>query len=261
MTAPADTSTTEAVTDTAADLEAQQALADAAQATPAAMPARTDQGKVDRPESEPKPDSDELAKVRREAANYRTKLREQEQSAAALKKAQDEQAAKTASLEEVLAKLNQVLNPDANQPPDPAKLAEQLETSRAETAKVAADYQRQIRDLTIRAALPGVLSKASADPGLTEAVLTASGALAKLDPSSDTFAADLESAVTAAMTKNPRLKVDAPVASARRSGAEIPGRSGGSDQLTREQVAAMAKIPGALDKARREGRLKNLGVG
>jgi len=44
-----------------------------------------------------------------------------------------------------------------------------------------------------------------------------------------------------------------------RSGAEIPGRTGGSDQLTLEQVKELAKKdPAALEKARKEGRLKNV---
>lgn len=230
--------------------------------SPANMPASqppvaaapTTEKPADKPDGE---ENAELAKVRREAANYRTKLREQEAAAATAAKAAEESTAESASLKDILAKLSAVLNPDANTPPDPAKLAEQLTAAQAETAKVAAEYQKEIRDLTIRASLPGVLAKANADPTLTEAVLTANGALAKLDPAADSFAADLESAVAAAVDANPRLKV-APVAA--RSGAEIPGRSGGSEQLTREQVAQLAKTPGALDKARREGRLKSLGI-
>jgi hypothetical protein len=223
---------------------------------PAAAAPTTEPGEGDKPEAGESPD---LAKLRKENANWRTKLRETEAAVAAQQAERETEKAEAASLKETLAKLAAVLNPDANQPPDPAKLAEQLTAAQAETAKVQAQYQKEIRDLTIRAALPNVLSKAHADPALTEAVLTASGALGKLDPSSDTFAADLELAVSAAMEANPRLKVDAPVAPSKRSGAEIPGRSGGSNQLTREQLAGMK--PAEIDKARKEGRLTSLGVG
>lgn len=194
-----------------------------------------------------------MAKLRKENADWRTKLRAQEEASATALKAAEASTAESASLKDMLAKLSAVLNPDANTPPDPAQLAEQLTAAQAETARVAGEKDQMIRDLTIRAALPSVLSKASADPQLTEAVLTANGALAKLDPSSDTFAADLASAVAAAMENNPRLKV-APVTA--RSGAEIPGRSGGSDQLTREQLKGMK--PEQIEKARQEGRLRTV---
>lgn len=226
------------------------------QTSAAAAPTTETPAEGDKPEAGESP---ELAKLRKENASWRTKLREQETAAAALKTAQEKEAAESASLKDVLAKLNAVLNPDANAPADPEKLLEQLSAAEAKTAKVEADYQAKIRDLSIRAALPGALTKAQADPGLTEAVLTASGALAKLDPTSDTFATDLASAVNDAIEANPRLKVEAPAARSPRSGPEIPGRSGGSNQVTREQLAGMK--PADIDKARREGRLTSLGVG
>jgi hypothetical protein len=212
-------------------------------------------------DGESEAESARIAKLNKENATWRTKFRDAETAAEAAKVEREQERAEAASLKDMLAKLSAVLNPDANTPPDPTLLAEQLTAAQANTAKVQADYEAKIRDLTIRASLPNVLSKAHADPVLTEAVLTASGALGKLDPSADSFAADLELAVSAAMEANPRLKMDAPVAPSKRSGAEIPGRSGGSNQLTREEVAAMAKIPGALDKAFREGRMKSLGAG
>lgn len=256
MTAPAETAPvepTEPVTPPPSPANMPQT-----QPPVAAAPTTEPEGdsKDDKPDTG---ESTELAKIRREAANYRTKLRETEAAVAAQQAEREQAKAEAASLKETLAKLAAVLNPDANQPPDPAQLTEQLTAAQAETARVQAEYQQQIRDLTIRAALPNVLTQAKADPGLTEAVLTASGALAKLDPSADTFTADLESAVAEAMEKNPRLKVDAPVAPSKRSGAEIPGRSGGSNQITREQLAGMK--PADIDKARKAGQLTSLGIG
>lgn len=256
MTAPTETGPswsrgTNPETPSPADMPSTQPPAAAAPTTEAPEP------KVEKPEAKPDGEENtELAKVRREAAGYRTKLREKEQAEQALKVAQEQQQAETTSLKEMLAKLAAVLNPDANEPPDPAKLVEQLTAKDELLAQKDAEYQREIRQLTIRATLPNVLAKASADPQLTEAVLTASGALTKLDPASDTFAADLESAVAAAMEANPRLKVDTPVVPSRKSGAEIPGRTGGSDQLTIEQVRAMK--PEEIEEARKSGRLRSL---
>ncbi len=228
----------------------------------AAPPAAAAPSPADIPPKQPAPPADpkegdgdnaELAKVRKEAAGYRTKLREQEQATAAEKTAREKQTAELKAMQEQIAKIGAIFNPDANQPPDPAKLTEQLTAAQAETVRVSAAKDAEIRNLTIRAALPSILTKASADPGLTEAVLTANGALAKLDPTSATFGADLESAVAAAVEQNPRLKVT-PVAT--RSGAEIPGRTGGSDQLTLEQVRGMK--PEQIEEARKAGKLRTL---
>lgn len=216
---------------------------------PAAAAPTTDEGDNTAEESAA------LAKLRKENATWRTKLRDTEAAATALKTAQEQQQAETASLKDMLAKLSAVLNPDANTPPDPAKLAEQLTETQAQADLALASKDEQIRALTIRASLPDVLAKANAHPKLTEAFLTASGVMAKLDPASDTFAADLESAVAAAVEQEPHLKVKAaPVAA--RSGAEIPGRSGGSDQLTLEQVRAMK--PEQIEEARAAGKLRTL---
>ena len=205
-------------------------------------------------------DTPEIAKVRKEAANWRTKLREQEAAAAAVTADRDAQAAEAASLKDMLAKLAAVLNPDADAPVDPEVLAKQLADEKAqreqERATLTEQHAAQIRALTVQATLPAALAKAGANPDLTTAVLTANGSLARLDPSADSFAADLESAVTAALDAHPALKV-APVVA--RSGAEIPGRSGGSDQLTLEQVKGMK--PDEIDAARKAGRLKSLGIG
>jgi hypothetical protein len=191
----------------------------------------------------------EITKLRKENASWRTKLREQAAATATATQTATDRESEAARLLEVVASLNAILNPDADAPADPAQLAE----TQAQRDRDVADRDTQIRSLTIRAALPSVFAKASADPGLTEAVLTASGALGKLDPASDTFTADLESAVAAAMDSNPRLKVTPAVA---RSGSEIPGRSGASDQLTLEQVRAMK--PEQIEEARKAGKLRSL---
>lgn len=209
--------------------------------------------------------SAEIKKLRSENASWRTKLRQQEEASAQASKIVEQLQTQMAESNERWNKFSELFNPDAGKPLTAEELTEQFAGERAQWDSKSADYESKlsaadakVRELTIRAALPNAVSKASADPGLTEAVLTASGVLAKLDPSSDSFAADLESAVAAAVEANPRLKV-APVAT--RSGAPIPGRSGGDGQLTREDVQKMAKSdPEGLVKAQKEGRLRSLGV-
>ena len=209
--------------------------------------------------SEPEGEPADIAKVRKEAASYRTKLREEEAARKGIEAQLAEltgKATEADTLRDTLAALQKVLNPEASteQAPDPVKLADQLAAAQAERDRERQAAEARIRELTVRTALPTAFAAAQADPTLTEAVLIASGALAKLDPTADTFAADLESAVTAAVNSNPKLKT-APVAV--RSGAEIPGGSGGTDQLTLEQVRAMK--PADIDAARKAGRLRSLG--
>lgn len=211
------------------------------------------EGKGDPKESDESPD---LAKLRKENANWRTKLREQEATTAAEKTAREQQAAEMKALKDQFAAIGAIFNPDANQPPDPAKLLEQISAKDAEIARVTAAKDQAIRDLTVKAALPGVLAKHHADPTGTVDRLTVSGELAKLDPASDTFAADLESVVAAAVEQNPYLKVAQVAPRTQRSGAEIPGRSGGDGQVTREQLAGMK--PEQIEEARVSGRLRNL---
>jgi hypothetical protein len=233
--------------------------------SPANMPARQTSAAAapttaDPAGDEPKPSHEEkeLTRARKDAATYREQLRNEQAAVAAEKAEWEKERAKSAATEEMLAKLAAILNPDANQPPDPALLAEQLVAEQAKTAKVEADYQQKIRDLTIRAALPGALARAQAK-AVTEKVLIADGVLAKLDPMSDTFEADLASAVNAALEADPDLKVAPAATRSQRSGPEIPGRSGGSNQITRAELAGMK--PADIDKARKEGRLTSLGVG
>jgi hypothetical protein len=201
-----------------------------------------------------------VEELRKEAAKYRTSAGEEKAAREAAATLAVENAAKMAEQQAMLDVIMKAVNPGAEI--DPAKLAEQLTAEKAASEAAAAsqiaERDEKIRLLTIQSTLPTVFQKTGAQPDLTTAVLTANGTLSTLDPTSATFAADLESAVIAALESHPALKI-APVAV--RSGTEIAGRSGGTDQLTREQVAELAKTPGALEKARKEGRLKNLGIG
>lgn len=210
-------------------------------------------------------DSPDVRKMRRENKSLRDRFKaEQEarETLAAQVEALTGKASEVDGLRDTLAKLAAVFNPQAEpaEEVDPAKLAEQAiaEKTAAEEryAALLAEKDAEMNTLRVQAALPSAFAKAQADPDLTAAVLTASGALSKLDPSADTFAADLESAVLAAVEANPKLKV-AQVAP--RSGSEITGRSGGSDQVTEEQLSRMSSEE--ITKALSEGRLKNVLAG
>lgn len=219
---------------------------------PAEPPADPKQG------DEPKFDQAYVSNLRQESAKYRTRAQEAQAAKEAAEAAAEQQKTEAEQLKAMLEGIQKALNPNATEeePPDPAKLAEQLAAVQADSAAQLAERDKQIRELTVKAALPTVYQELGAKPGLTNAVLQSSGVIAALDPTSDSFTADLTSAVKKALEANPELKI-APVAV--RSGAEIPGGTGSSDQLTLAQVKELAKRdPAALEKARKEGRLKNV---
>lgn len=248
-----------------------QPAADPAPADPA--PAGSPEPPASDPPADPAPEGDDkpdvegktysqtyVEKLRKENATRRTtEIAEREARSAAEKAAADTKA-ENDKLSAVLDAFRKALDPEGSktdEPLDPAKLAAQLTAQEEVAAAELAKRDATIRDLQVINALPAVFAKLDAKPGLTTKVLKADGVLQELDPSSKTFAADLESAVKTALAEDPSLKV-APVVA--KTGTEPTGRSGGSNQLTREQIAELAKTPGALDKARREGRLKSLGI-
>jgi hypothetical protein len=199
----------------------------------------------------------DVKEARKQAATYRTRLRSEEEARTAAEKERDAlkgRAAEADDLRKILDGLNQVLNPKAkDEPVDPEKLVAQLAEERKAREDSDAKSEAKIRDLTIKAELPAIFQDLQADPDLTMAVLTSSGALSKLDTSKRSFAADLKSVISEAMDKNPKLKA-APAAV--RSGTEPTGKSGETDQLTHEQVKAMT--PEQITAAQKAGRLKKL---
>lgn len=267
MTAPAPTDPPAAPVDPAAP-------APVAPPTPAHMPPVAPAPPVAPPATPPPaddtddPDDTTVSaaerKARREAKNLRDRLQaETTQREALAAQVADlvAKAEKSAGLEESWAKLAAVFNPAAaGEPVDPAKLAEQLAAEKlaAETTNAAALGERDtvIRTLRIEQAAERAARLAGVDSDALLDSRTFATTLANLDPASSTFTADLASAVEAAVAANPKLKV-APVAV--RGGVEIPGRSGGSDQLTLEQVKGMK--PAEIEAARKAGRLSNLGFG
>jgi len=200
-------------------------------------------------------------KARREAKALRDRLKASDDARAALEQRMagyEQSAAEAATLKAQMDALAAVFNPQGDEPVDPAKLAEQLAaekaTAEAEAAKALADRDAQLRSLRVEQAAERAARAAGVE---AEALLdsrTFRATVDKLDPSSETFKADLASAIEAAVAANPKLKV-APVAT--RSGAEIAGRSGATDQITdRAKIASMS--PEEIAKATADGRFSRL---
>lgn len=199
-----------------------------------------------------------VKRANRQAAGYRTKLREEEQARQRIETELAE--AKTAAgerdeLKTVLDGLRKVLDPNAkeDEPVDPEELTRRYEAERSEWETEKSGLQGQVRELRVQNTLPDAFRDAKVDPSLTLAVLKSEGTLAKLDPDADSYGDDVKAAVAKAAEKNPGLKVkEGP----RRSGTEPTGPSSNTDQLTLEQYKKLA--PDEAVKAQREGRLRNI---
>jgi hypothetical protein len=221
-----------------------------APAAPAPAPAGADPVEGEQPQTF---SADYVAELRRENADRRTKAKAAEDDAATARAEAEAKANEAAQLAQVLEALRTALNPGApsEEPVDPVKLAEQLASEQAARQAEKDSAAAQIRALQIEAALPSITSQLQADHGLTVAVLKAGGHLDKLDPSSETFPADLVSLVSSQLEANPRLKV-APVVT--KTGTEPIGRTGGTDQITTLQ----GMTPEQIVEAQRAGRLRTL---
>ncbi|CAM5395184.1 hypothetical protein STENM36S_06392 [Streptomyces tendae] len=144
---------------------------------------------------------------------------------------------------------------DEEKPPTPEELAKQLADEQART-KASDDRTREIR---VEHALYKAAHKLQADAELLTAVLAHGGQLAKLDPNAESFSADVEQAVKAAVEANPKLKAKAPEpkepAPTPAAGAPMDGAPGGKRQLGKADVDRMT--PEQIDQAVKDGRLKS----
>lgn len=125
-------------------------------------------------------------------------------------------------------------------PLDPAKLTEELTRTR-----------REIIDLRMSAALEQASRKHGADTDLLIPFLRGSAALDKLDPSAETFPAEVSAMVKGLLEKNPKLKAAGLVPT--RNGGEFPGGKPLTQQLTRAQLVGMK--PEEIEAARQAGQL------
>lgn len=159
-----------------------------------------------------------------------------------VKALRDEAAANRVKAREAEAQRDAVLaalgiTPDGA-PPDPDKLAADLQASR-----------QQLADLQRTTALQAAAARHGADLDLITPYLLGKGALAALDPTTDTFAADVDALVAAEVNANPKLKAGQAPA---KGGADFAGGTGGQHIYTRDEIAALAKDPGEYAKHRDE---------
>ncbi|MFD5711332.1 hypothetical protein ACFWHW_13195 [Streptomyces pharetrae] len=127
-----------------------------------------------------------------------------------------------------------------------------------EIAQKAQESDQQARQATVKLAVFQTASKHGADP---EALLDSASferAISKLDPTADTFAANVEAAIKKAVEANPRLKAQSQQQAPPKGGFDMNNGTAGKRQLTAAEVEKLAKDdPAALVKAREDGLLKD----
>jgi len=221
----------------------------AAPATPPATPAEP----ATEPPTEPKAKAPKFegefdpARFEKLVENLRSDVEAQKQkTAAAEQKAQEQQAD---LLKKVAAAFG--LETGEEKPPTPEELTQQLTDAQARTK----EFEDAARQTQVELAVYKTASKHGGDPG---ALLDSRGfaqAIAKLDPSSDSFGADVEKAVKAAVEANPKLgvvKPTEPKPAVPAGGAPMDGAPGGKKQLGEADLKRMT--PEQIDKAVSEGR-------
>lgn len=229
--------------------------------------------------------SDETARTERTIAAIRNDFKdERTKRQAAEKKVADIQAALDADKAERQKQMDALAIAfglkSGDEPPDPAKLAEEL---KAEREKGQAEISRRDSALRERTIELAVLRNAARHGGNGDALLDSRSFMAKvngLDPSAGGFADDLAEAIKAAVENGPQYKAAAPKADDGKGGSngsgdgaqngagrKPPARSGGEHttpggqrQWTREEAAAVAKSdPKALMAAIEGGLLVDIG--
>lgn len=224
---------TEPATVTPADLAAQTPTPEPA--AEVAEPATTEQ-----PES-PAFDREYVEKLRKEAASYRTRAKELEES-------------KTAELDAFKQEMAKALGLVEDATDDPAKLLEAATKREQEIQAERDKYAAQITEYRQRDAIRTAVDKAGVtDPALLEAVLKSNNAFNQLDIDADDYTAQVAQLVTETVQQHPALAQVAPTA----SGVDTSTtNTGASQKITREQLANMTSEE--INKAAREGKLAHL---
>lgn len=184
-------------------------------------------------------DREYVEKLRKEAAQYRTKAKEIEEAKAAELDAFKQDMAKTLGLVE-----------DTQDPKALLDAATQREQeAAAERDKLAQELNQFRQQNAITAAAPeGV------DTDLLNAVLSANKALDQLDPTADDYAQQVNAAVNAVIEKHPSLRTQAvPHA----SGVDPTNtNTGAQKRITEEDLATMSSTE--IYEAQKAGKLNHL---
>lgn len=209
-----------------------------------------------------------IAAVREEFKGERAKRQAAERDFAQFKAdAEQRETARAAAETERNRKLAVALGvAPEDEPPDPAKLAEQMERQAQEHTSALAARDAEIRQRDIRLAVLAQAPGLDANGLLLMDSMSFLGTLSGLDPAAEDFAERVGEAVTAAAAANPQYKLTpaAPPAGGPpvppvppRSGGEFNGAPGGNRQWTVEDVekATAAQV----EKAQEQGLLVNLG--
>lgn len=136
---------------------------------------------------------------------------------------------------------------------------EEKQLTPEQIAQKAQESDQKAREATVKLAVFQTAGKHGADP---DALLDSASfvrAIGNLDPASDTFAANVDTAIKAAVESNARLKTQpaAPQVPAK-GGVDMAGGTSGKRQLTAAEVEHLAKTnPAGLVKAREDGLLKD----
>lgn len=182
-------------------------------------------------------DREYVEKLRREAADYRTKRKEE--------------ADRAAQLEAELAKYRdglKALTGEQEAEKSPEDIIASLTAERDQAAQ-------QLAAIRTESALTRAAADAGADAELLTLVLKGKGALKDLDPNTDDFAAQVAELVTAEVAANPKLKATQAVPQSSGSNPEDAAapRTG---QLTREDMKRMS--PKEINEAVAAGRFRDV---
>jgi hypothetical protein len=211
------------------------------------------------------PDDDKTARtiaaIRGEFKDERAKRQAAEKRLADIEAAREADRAEQAERNRKLAIALGVASED--EPPDPAKLAEELERTKAANQAAADALKAEIRQRDIRLAVLTQAPGLGANGLLLMDSLSFLGKLSGLDPAADDFTGQIGEAIKAAAEANPQYKAGKPAEPAKpapsppRSGGEFNGAPGGNRQWTREDVDRAS--PAEVVKAQEDGLLIDLG--
>lgn len=182
-------------------------------------------------------DRDYVEKLRKEAADYRTKRKEE--------------AEKASALEAELAKYRdglKALTGEGETEKSPEDIIATLTAERDHAAQ-------QLAQIRTESALTRAAADAGADAELLTLVLRGKNALTNLDPNSDDFHAQVAELVTAEVAANPKLKATPAVPQSSGSTPEDTA-SPRTGQLTRDDMARMS--PKEINEAVAAGRFRDV---
>ncbi|APT92895.1 hypothetical protein CPHO_08350 [Corynebacterium phocae] len=219
----------------------QEDYAVSEQETPQAEDTTTEQEtpQGDQVEEHPQEDTTQevdprISKLRKEAGDYRTRLRKQEQAAEEYK----------SQLEHLRGSLSKTLGiEEETSPEDLIKQAEEQATQ----------ANQRYNELLQRVALSDAIGKAKADPDLAVPFIKGTDKFGTLDPSADDYEAQVADLVAEIVEKYPKLRVQAAPPS---SGNTTPPSNNEHRELTRDDLRKLP--PEEINKLAREGKLDHL---